>query len=76
MSKIFKPRRGKASTMAGTKASTVLAAGEMFIELPDAGAGMRRLRTEQNRCRLKGFYFKSAVAGTEHTGHHVGLCTI
>lgn len=39
MSKIFKPRRGKASTMAGTKSSTVLAAGEMFIELPDTGVG-------------------------------------
>ena len=39
MSKIFKPRRGKASTMLGTKASTVLAAGEMFIELPDTGVG-------------------------------------
>ena len=39
MSKIFKPRRGKYSTMHGTKSSTVLAAGEMFIELPDTGAG-------------------------------------
>jgi hypothetical protein len=39
MSKIFKPRRGKASTMNGTKSSTVLAAGEMFIELPDTGVG-------------------------------------
>lgn len=39
MSKIFKPRRGKASTMLGTKSSTVLAAGEMFIEVPDTGVG-------------------------------------
>lgn len=39
MSKIFKPRRGRASTMAGTKASTVLAAGEFFVELPDTGVG-------------------------------------
>ena len=39
MSKIFKPRRGLASTMSGTKASTVLASGELFIECPDAGVG-------------------------------------
>ena len=39
VSKIFKPRRGKASTMAGTKASTVLANGEMFIEVPNKGSG-------------------------------------
>lgn len=39
VSKIFKPRRGKASTMAGTKASTVLANGEMFIEVPNEGSG-------------------------------------
>ena len=38
-SKIFKPRRGKKSTMAGTKKTTVLSAGEMFIEVPDTGAG-------------------------------------
>ena len=39
MAKIFKPRRGKKSTMAGTKKATVLSAGEMFIEVPDTGAG-------------------------------------
>ena len=37
MAKIFKPRRGKKSTMAGTKKTTVLSAGEMFIEVPDTG---------------------------------------
>jgi hypothetical protein len=44
MSKIFKPRRGKVSTMLGTKASTVLAAGEMFFEVPDTGVGTGRGR--------------------------------
>ena len=39
MSKIFKPRRGKASTMAGSKKTTVLAAGEFFMEVPDTGVG-------------------------------------
>lgn len=39
MAKIFKPRRGKKSTMAGSKKATVLSAGEMFIEVPDTGAG-------------------------------------
>jgi len=39
VSKIFKPRRGKKSTMTGTKASTILAAGELFVEVPDAGVG-------------------------------------
>ena len=39
MAKIFKPRRGKKSTMAGTKKTTVLSAGEMFIEVPDTGVG-------------------------------------
>jgi hypothetical protein len=45
-SKIFKPRRGKVSTMAGTKATTVLAAGEMFVEVPDTGVGT-------GRCKMK-----------------------
>jgi hypothetical protein len=44
VSKIFKPRRGKVSTMLGTKASTVLAAGEMFFEVPDTGVGTGRGR--------------------------------
>ena len=44
VSKIFKPRRGKVSTMLGTKASTVLAAGEMFFEVPDTGVGSGRGR--------------------------------
>ena len=44
MSKIFKPRRGKQSTMAGTKKTTVLANGEMFIEVPDTGAGTGHAR--------------------------------
>ena len=39
VNKILKPRRGKKSTMAGTKASTVLAAGELFVEVPDTGVG-------------------------------------
>ena len=39
VNKIFKPRRGKKSTMAGTKANTVLAAGELFLETPDKGVG-------------------------------------
>ena len=39
MSKIFKPRRGRKSTMNGTKASTVLSAGEFFVEVPDSGVG-------------------------------------
>ena len=37
MSKIFKPRRGQKSTMNGPKANTVLAAGEMFFEIPNGG---------------------------------------
>jgi hypothetical protein len=39
VTKIFKPRRGKKSTMAGTKATTVLSVGELFVEVPDTGAG-------------------------------------
>ena len=39
MSKIFKPRRGSATTMNGSKASTVLAEGELFFEYPDTGVG-------------------------------------
>ena len=39
VSKIFKPRRGTKSIMAGTKKSTVLASGELFVEVPDAGVG-------------------------------------
>lgn len=39
VSKVLKPRRGTKSIMAGTKKSTVLASGEMFIEVPDAGVG-------------------------------------
>ena len=39
VSKIFKPRRGTKSIMAGTKKSTVLASGEFFVEVPDAGVG-------------------------------------
>lgn len=39
MSKILKLRRGLASTMSGAKASTVLAAGEIFAELPNTGVG-------------------------------------
>lgn len=37
MSKIFRPRRGKASTWASK--NPVLAAGELVIEIPDAGLG-------------------------------------
>ena len=40
MSKTFRPRRGKTSTMTGAdKATTVLAAGEMFVETPSTGVG-------------------------------------
>ena len=39
VSKIFKPHRGKKSTMAGTKKTMVLSDGEMFIEVPDTGSG-------------------------------------
>lgn len=40
MSKIFKPRRGTTYTMNSTdKKNTVLAKGEMFIEVPDTGVG-------------------------------------
>lgn len=39
VSKIFKPRRGTKSIMAGIKKSTVLASGEIFVEVPDAGVG-------------------------------------
>lgn len=39
VSKIFKPRRGTASIMAGTKKSTVLASGELFVEVPNTGVG-------------------------------------
>lgn len=39
VSKIFKPRRGKKATMSGAKASTILAAGELFVEVPDTGVG-------------------------------------
>lgn len=37
MAKIFKPRRGLKSTMSTTKSNTVLAAGEMFFEIPNGG---------------------------------------
>lgn len=46
ISKIFKPRRGLASTMSGTKASTVLADGEMFIEVQGTTVG-------QAKCKMK-----------------------
>ena len=39
MSKIFKPRRGTANTMSTTKSNTVLAAGELFAEVPNGGPG-------------------------------------
>lgn len=39
MSKVLKLRRGRRSTMLGTKASTVLASGELFGLVPDTGAG-------------------------------------
>lgn len=43
-SKLFKPRRGKASTMNGAKNGTLLAAGEFFLEYPDTGVGTGRSR--------------------------------
>lgn len=39
ITKIFKPRRGLKSTMTGTKASTVLSSGEMFIECQGSTVG-------------------------------------
>ena len=39
MPKIFKPRRGKKATMYGSKSTTVLSQGELFIEVPDSGVG-------------------------------------
>ena len=39
INKVFKPRRGKKSTMAGTKKTTILSAGELFAEVPDTGEG-------------------------------------
>src|SRR5574344_1413423 len=38
-SKIFRPHRGSHTTMTTTKASVVLASGEVFFEYPDAGVG-------------------------------------
>ena len=42
MSMIFKPRRGKKSTM--TTKNTVLAAGELFVEVPDGGVGTGKVK--------------------------------
>lgn len=39
MAKIFKPRRGRFSTMNGAKKSTILSLGELFLEAPDTGLG-------------------------------------
>ena len=39
LSKIFKPRRGTENTMKTVKSNTVLAAGELFAELPNTGPG-------------------------------------
>lgn len=40
ITKIFKPRRGKTTSMVtGSKKDTVLAKGEMFVEYPDEGPG-------------------------------------
>ena len=39
MSKIFKPRRGTENTMKTVKSNTVLAAGELFAEVPNTGQG-------------------------------------
>lgn len=39
MAKIFKPRRGRYSTMNGAKKSTILSLGELFLEAPDTGLG-------------------------------------
>ena len=36
---VFKPRRGKKSTMNGTKKNIVLQNGEFFLEAPDTGVG-------------------------------------
>lgn len=46
MAKIFKPRRGKYSTMTGPKKTTILSVGEMFVEVPDTGIGT-------GHCRIK-----------------------
>ena len=39
MAKILKPRRGTSTTMNTSKASTVLASGEIFFEVPATGMG-------------------------------------
>lgn len=46
MSYIFQPRRGKRSTMLGTKGVMVLDSGEFFIEYPDDGIG-------KGKCKIK-----------------------
>ena len=43
---IFLPRRGKKSTMNGTKKTQVLAKGELFIEAPDTGVGTGHARAK------------------------------
>src|SRR5574344_643303 len=37
VSEIFKPRRGAAATMSGSKSSIVLESGELFLETPGVG---------------------------------------
>ena len=48
MSKILKPRRGKYSTMTGSKSATVLLDGEIFIEMPSNG-----INSGNGDCRIK-----------------------
>ena len=42
MAKIFRPRRGKKSTM--TTKNTVLASGELFVEVPETGVGTGKVK--------------------------------
>ena len=62
MVKIFKPRRGKKSTMAGIRKSVVLDKGEMHIEVPDSGVGT-------GHCRMK---MGDGVTTYEHLPYAMG----
>ena len=46
MSTVFKPRRGKKSTMTNDKSSIILESGEFFIEVPEDGNG-------KGKCKVK-----------------------
>ena len=46
ITKIFKPRRGLKSTMTGSKASTVLSSGEMFVECQGSTVGKGKVKVK------------------------------